>query len=62
MEMCEYKQVINTKKTVNTATSRLSVSIESYYCYIIVMGWKIWLNFKGKTNRLKVSLQNAYFY
>ena len=29
---------------------------------IIVMGWQSRLKFNGKTNRSKISLQNAYFY
>ena len=29
---------------------------------IIVMGWQNWVKFIGKTNQLKISLQNAYFY
>ena len=33
-----------------------------YWQHVIVMGWQNRLKFIGKTNRLKISFQNAYFY
>ena len=37
-------------------------SLGNTLMYINVKGWLNRLNFKGKTNQLKVPLQNAYFY
>ena len=42
--------------------SRIVTTTQVFYTHAIVMGWQNRLKFSGKTNRLKILLQNAYFY
>ena len=44
-----------------TVSNRISLVI-AFFSKYNVMGWQNRLKFIGKTNWLKISLQNAYFY
>ena len=62
--------VINKVKVTHQGEGHIKVKVkyllpfQLFAKFYLLLSWddKNWLKFIGKTNRLKISLQNAYFY